>query len=148
MIPFKNTDGDTDYFNIVAGMLPGDTLAPYLFIICQDYVLTTSIDKMKDKFQASKGKKQNIPRTTIKDADYADDITLQENTPSQAKALQYSLERGGTGISLHVSANETEYVCVNQRSDFSTLNGNSLKLVDKFIYLGKSVSSIEADINT
>ena len=29
----------TDYFDIVAGVLPGDTLAPYLFIICLDYVL-------------------------------------------------------------------------------------------------------------
>ena len=28
------------------------------------------------------------------------------------------------------------------------LNGSSLKLVDKFIYQGSSVSSIEADINT
>ena len=28
----------TDYFDIVAGVLQGDTLAPYLFIICLDYV--------------------------------------------------------------------------------------------------------------
>ena len=41
-------DGDTDYFDIVAGMLQGNTLAPYLFIICLDYVLRTSFDKMKD----------------------------------------------------------------------------------------------------
>ena len=39
-------DGDTDY--IVAGVLQGDTLAPYLFIICQDYTLRTSIDKIKE----------------------------------------------------------------------------------------------------
>ena len=32
-------DCDTDFFNIVAGVLQGDTLAPYLFIICLDYVL-------------------------------------------------------------------------------------------------------------
>ena len=29
-------DGDTEYFDIVAGVLQGDTLAPYLFIICLD----------------------------------------------------------------------------------------------------------------
>ena len=53
--PYKNTkvkvcsqDEDTDYFNIVAGVLQGDTLAPYLFIICLDYVLRTSIDLMKE----------------------------------------------------------------------------------------------------
>ena len=52
MILYRNTkvkvrspDGDTKYFDIVAGVLQGDTLAPYLFIICLDYVLRTSNDK-------------------------------------------------------------------------------------------------------
>ena len=39
-------------------------------------------------------------------------------------------------------------MCYNQTGDISTLNGSPLKLVDKFTYLGRSVSSIEADINT
>ena len=38
-------------------------------------------------------------------------------------------------------------LCFNQRGDISTLNGSSLKLVDKFTYLGSSVSSTETDIN-
>ena len=45
MMLYKNTqvkvclsDGDTEYFDIVTGVLQGDTLAPYLFIICLDYV--------------------------------------------------------------------------------------------------------------
>ena len=32
-------DGETEHFNIVAGVLQGDTLAPYLFIIILDYVM-------------------------------------------------------------------------------------------------------------
>ena len=55
MILYRNTevkvrspDGDTEYFDIVAGVLQGDTLAPYLFIICLDYVLRTSIDKIRE----------------------------------------------------------------------------------------------------
>ena len=32
-------DRDIDNFEIVAGVLQGDTLAPYLFIICLDYML-------------------------------------------------------------------------------------------------------------
>ena len=39
-------------------------------------------------------------------------------------------------------------MCFNQTDDISTLGGSSLKLVDKFTYLGSSVSSIEADIDT
>ena len=39
-------------------------------------------------------------------------------------------------------------MCYNQTGDISTLNGTSLKLVDKFTYLGSSVSSTEKDIHT
>ena len=32
-------DGDTEFFEILAGVLQGDTLAPYLFIIALGYVM-------------------------------------------------------------------------------------------------------------
>ena len=57
-VKVRSIDGDTDYFDIVAGVLQGDTLVPFLFIICLDYVIRMSIDKMKDN-----GFKQKIPRT-------------------------------------------------------------------------------------
>ena len=47
-VKVHSSDGDTDYFDIVACVLQGDTLALYLFIICVDYVLRMSIDKIKD----------------------------------------------------------------------------------------------------
>ena len=42
----------------------------------------------------------------------------------------------------------TEKMCYNQTGDITTLDGTSLKLVDKFTYLGSSVSSTEKDIDT
>ena len=63
MMLYKNTkavvhspDGDTDPFDIVAGVLPGDTLAPYVFIICQDYVLRTLIYLIKNGFTYKKAR--------------------------------------------------------------------------------------------
>ena len=41
-----------------------------------------------------------------------------------------------------------EYMCYNQTGNITTLDGTPLKLVDKFIYLGSSVSSTEKDIDT
>ena len=52
------------------------------------------------------------------------------------------------GIGLYVNAHKTEYMCYNQTGDISTLEGTPLKLVDKFTYLGSSVSSSEKDIDT
>ena len=104
---------------------------------------------MIDKISIELTKKRSrwYPTKTITDADYADDIALLANTPNQAETLLHSLERAAAGIGLHVNAHKTEYMCFNQAGDISTINGTSLKLVDKFTYLGSSVSSTEKDID-
>ena len=43
----RSPDGDTDFLDIVSGVLQGDRLTSYLFIIYRDYVLQTSIDLIK-----------------------------------------------------------------------------------------------------
>ena len=89
----RSPDGDTDYFDIVTGLLQGDTLAPYLFIIYLDYVLGTSIDKIKENsFKLTKERSRRYHTKTITDADYADDITLLANAPTQAETLLHTLE--------------------------------------------------------
>ena len=44
----RSPDGDTPYFGITTDVLQGDTLAPFLFIICLDYILKTSFDKNRE----------------------------------------------------------------------------------------------------
>ena len=100
MILYRNTkvkvhspDGDTDYFDIVAGVLQGDTLAPYLFIICLNYALRTSRDKIRENgFKLTKERSRRYPAKTIINANYADDIALLANAPAQAETLLHSLE--------------------------------------------------------
>ena len=143
-VKVRSPDGDTEYFDIVAGVLQGETLAPHLFIICLDYVFRTSIDKIRENgFELTKKRSRRYPAKTITEGDYADDIAILANTPNQAETLLHSLERAAAGIGLHVNAHKTEYMCFHQTGDISTLEGTSLKLVDKFAYLGSNVSSTE-----
>ena len=145
----RSPNGDTEYFDIVARVLQRDTLAPYLFIICLEYVLRTSIDEIKEKcFKPRKKTSRRYPATIITDANYTNDIAILVNTPNQAETLLHSLERVAAVIGLHVNVRKTEYMCFNQTGDISTQDGSSLKLVDKFTYLGSSVSSTEKDIDT
>ena len=95
----RSPDGDTDYFKIVAGVMQGDSLAPYLFFICLDYVLRTSIDKFKENgFELTKKKSRRYPakkkkkKKKKKNADYADDLAILGNTPNQAETLIHTLE--------------------------------------------------------
>ena len=102
-------DADTDYFNIRASVLQGDTLTPYLFIICLDYVLRTSTDLMKENgFKLAKERNRRYPAQTIMYVDYANDIGLLANSPSQAETLLHRLEQAAGGIGLHVNADKTE----------------------------------------
>ena len=122
----------------MARVLQGDTLAPYFFIICLDYELRTSIDKMKENgYKLTKEISRRYPVERI-----------LANASAQAKTLLHILEQAAAGTGLHVNAHKTEYMCFNQRGDISTLNGSSLKLVDKFTNLGSSVSSMEKNFNT
>ena len=114
-----------------------------------EYSITTSNHCYHQrKWLRAKRRSKRYPAKTITDADYADDLALLANTPNQAETLLHSLERAAPGIGLHVNAHKTEYMCYNQTGNIATLDGASLKLVDKFTYLGSSVSSTEKDIDT
>ena len=125
-VKVRSPDEDTDYFDIVVGILQEDTLAPHLFIICLDYV-------KENGFKLTKERSRRYHAKTITYADYADDIVLLANAFARAETLLYSLERAAAGIGLHVNAHKTEYI-YNQTGDISTLNGSALKQVDKFTY--------------
>ena len=92
----------------------------------------------------AKERNRRYPTQTITDVDYTNDIALLANTPAQAKTRLHSLELAAAGIGHH---DKTEYTCFNQRGNISTLNGSSLKLVNKFTYQESSVSSTKKDIN-
>ena len=71
------TDGETPPFSINAGILQGDTLAPFLFIIVVDYVLRMSVDSITNKgFEIQPRRSTRHPAQYLTDTDFADDIAL------------------------------------------------------------------------
>ena len=76
-------DGDTDFFQIKAGVLQGDTLAPFLSILALDYAMRkTTTNPQETGFTLNTQQSRRHPATTITDADFADDIALL-STPSK-----------------------------------------------------------------
>ena len=47
--------------------------------------------------------------------DYAEDISLGANTPTQAKFPLNSLEKASGSIGFRMNADETEYICFNKK---------------------------------
>ena len=102
----------------------------------------------ENSFKVTKERSRKYPAQTITNTDYADDIALLANGPTQAETQLHSLEWATAGIGLYVNVHKMEYISFNQTGNISTLNGSSLKLVDKFTCLGSTVSLTETDINT
>ena len=82
------------------------------------------------------------------DADYADDLVLLPNRPSQAESLLHTLEKAVWNIGLYVNSNKTGYMCFEKKGDISALNCKPLKLVEQFTYLVSNISSTEINVNT
>ena len=139
MILYKNTrsmvrspDGDTPFFEITTGVLQGDTLAPFLFIICLDYILQNSLDCNKELgFTISKSKSSRYPAVSITDADYADDIALTTNDLSEANTLLLLIEEKANKIGLNINSRKTEYMSFNQnektKTNIKSLNRENIK---------------------
>ena len=65
-----------DEFELLADVLQGDTLAPFLFVIVLDYTMRQAIDGKGEKlcFKLDRRRKRQQHPTVITDTDFADDI--------------------------------------------------------------------------
>ena len=82
-------DGETELFEILAGVLQRDTLAPYLFIIAQDYALTKDLNGEEEELGLRLKVRQSrrIGTECIADLDFADDIALINEKIEQAQEM-------------------------------------------------------------
>lgn len=145
----RTTDGMTEIFEILAGVLQGDTLAPYLFAIVIDYIMTVAIDAVPDVgFTIKPARSRRVKAEKLIDADFADDIALTTDTLNEAQLLLDSLESAARNIGLLINESKTKYIAVNVPSDdgaITTSSGATLEKVEDFVYLGAWISSTEHD---
>ena len=84
-------EGNTDIFQVDTGVLQGDPLAPFLFIICLDYTFSISIFTPDGLTLKRKGSRRVPPEKLVKLA-YADDIAVMENTINKAESFFPKIE--------------------------------------------------------
>ena len=137
-------DGDTPYFEIKTGILHNYTLAPFLFIICLDYILKTSLDNNRDIcFTLTERKSRRYPAEQITDTDYADDIDVISNTLNDANTLLLKIESAAKEIGLCINTCKTEYININQNNNMQMkiICGSLINQVEYVIYLGSYIRS-------
>ena len=114
-------NSDTNFFNIVVGISHGDTLVPYMFIFCRDYVLQTPKDLRKENgFALKKTWSRRYPVQTMRDAVYGY-LTLLENTSAQVESQLHRLGQAVRGIGFNFNLNKTEFMCFKQKRDITLI---------------------------
>ena len=142
-------DGNTDYFEILAGVLQGDTLAPFLFAIVLDYAMRQAIHGKEEElgFKLDRRRSRRHPPTVVTDTDFADDIALITEEINQAQELLTRVEVESGKIGLHLNAKKTEIMHYNQIDPCPVLakDGSTIKTVENFKYLGAWMHSSRKD---
>ncbi|KAK3520880.1 hypothetical protein QTP86_014219 [Hemibagrus guttatus] len=119
------TVGQKEEFKVEVGLHQGSALSPFLFAIVMD--------------QLSEEVRQESPWTMM----FADKIVIcsesREQVEENLESWRFVLERRG----MKVSRSKTEYMCVNEREGSGTvrLQGEEVKKVQEFKYLGSTVQS-------
>ena len=68
---------NTDFYDMISGVLHGDILATYLFILCLDYVLQMPMNLIRENcFTIKWAKWRRYPVETMIDADYTDHLVI------------------------------------------------------------------------
>ena len=83
----------------------------------------------------------------ITDVNYADDLALTSDTIGNAAKLLNFLENTTRQIGLHINTKKTEFMSYNEQGQIKSLNGNQIKQVENFTYLGSNIHSTEKDIS-
>ena len=130
----RSFDSDTDFFDIIAGVLYGNTLAPYLFIICLDYTKKATKDLILENSLAFKKKRENAQMISLRNTD----IHKSHKWPRILVTTPAEVEFFPKLNSFYVNSNKFFYF---KEEAMFTLNGNTLKLVDQIPSLGSIISS-------
>ena len=128
-----------DYFEILAGVLQGNTLAPYLFVIMVDYIMRKTIGEDGDRlgFQLSKRRSRRVGPIVITDLDFADDLALLTTEIDEAHEILTRLEKEAAKGGLHLNVPKTEMMLYNQDNikKIKAEDGRDIKLVEDIKYL-------------
>ena len=140
-------DGNiSEPFEVSTGVLQGDVLAPFLFIILVDYLLKKATSDLDSGAVTHPRRSRRYPVKVLNDLDFADDIALLESTIPRAQAQLTSTAAAAKVLGLIISVPKTEYMTVNCHPH-PTLQvyGESINHVTDFRYLGSKMASAASD---
>jgi exonuclease III len=140
------SDGVTDDFCTSSGVLQGDTLAPFLFVLLLDWVLRVAIPNDSHGILVKRRVGRRVPERRISVLAYADDLALVSSSAAGAQAMLDSLVTTARRVGLAVNASKTEVLSVPGPHADILFESNPLPVCRSFVYLGGQVPSCAEDL--
>ena len=145
-------DGETDWFEITAGVLQGETLAPHLFTIVLDYAMRQALKAHgnPDGFTVEPIERRRHLPITVSDLDFADDIELILSHIDEARRLLLSIENSAANVGLHLNAVKTQAIVHNQDPAVikTKIRLNAVRTLADFGYLDSWIDESVKDMKT
>ena len=131
----------SDPFDVTTGVLQGDVLAPFLFIILVDYLLGKTSGPDSGVVTCPR-QSRRYPAKMLNDLDFADDITLLESSMSRAQSQLTRTADAAADLGLVISAPKTVFMTINCHPQPPLqVYGTSINHVTDFKYLSSMMAS-------
>ena len=133
-------DALSDFFLITTGVLQGDTLAPFLFVIVLDHVLK--------QIDPNHGIRTHFPESDIclPDLVFADDIVIFDSNEYNAGEHITNIRESAASVGLKMNEEKTKIMLQNyQFGPHSPQSLENFEVVDDFRYLGSQIASSYKD---
>ena len=145
-------DGLSDPFSSTSGVLQGDTLAPFLFVVVLDWVIRTGLPDSNDGFLLCRRSCRRQRERRLSLLAFADDIALLASSEESAQRLLDRLTAAAAKVGLSINTRKTEVLTVPTDLTANIIcqdaNGSSISLprCRHFKYLGGLVPSAQEDL--
>ena len=117
----------SEAFNITTGVLQGDPLAPFLFIIVLDYIL-----KQTDPSHGIKRHLSGLD-TCLPDLDFADDIVTFDSSETNAGEHLKNIQETAAKVGRKINRDKTKILLVNYKLSYQPPKAlDKLEIVDDF----------------